>query len=213
MKRIYKYLFVFLGSLFIFPLVSSAECSYERQAELSKIAANVKFSYTYEMQEAIELRALFKIYITNLTKDIYVRDEYNDLTIAGVSEKTVNYGDVSPAVFQIYSNDSSCKGELLTTKYVNMPTYNSYSQRQECQENPDFEFCEIWNAKPESETQFNDKMTKYQKQKTTDNSEKTEEKDLLYFFQRNKTTLIIVAICVFVLITIAILRRKYSHNI
>ena len=132
MKRVYKYLFVFLGSLFIFPLVSNAQCSYERQAELSKIAANVKFSYTFEMQETVELRPLFKIFITNLTNDIYIVDDYNGLTILGNGEKQVNYGDVSSATFKIYSNDPACRGELLMTQHVNMPSYNPYSRSEEC---------------------------------------------------------------------------------
>ena len=88
MKRVYKYLLVFLGSLFLFPLVSNAECSYERQAELSKIASNVQFSYTYEV---VEGTPQFNVNIINLTNDIYVQYT-NDMfrpIISGVGEKTI----------------------------------------------------------------------------------------------------------------------------
>lgn len=207
MKRVYKYLFVFLGSLFIFPLVSNAQCSYERQAELSKIAANVKFSYTYEMQQTVELRPAFKIYITNLTKDIYIRDEYNDLTILGTGEKQINYSDLSSATFTIYSNDSACRGELLMTQHVNMPSYNSYSQSEKCKQNPDFKFCALWNAEPSSETQFDEELEK--KQNKTEVKENEDENGLVYFFNQNKKIIITTILAFAALIVIIIIRKKH----
>lgn len=208
MKRVYKYLFVFLGSLFIFPLVSNAQCSYERQAELSKIAANVKFSYTFEMQETVELRPLFKIFITNLTNDIYIVDDYNGLTILGTGEKQVNYGDVSSATFKIYSNDPACRGELLMTQHVNMPSYNPYSRSEECKQNSDFKFCDLWNAEPSSEAQFNEELEKQKsQQKVKENIDN--ENAISYFLEKNKSIIIATIIAIIALIVIIFIRKKH----
>ena len=121
MKRL-KYLICFMVCVFACPLISNAECSYERQAELSRIASNVQFSYTYEMTENYPR---FTVSVTNITNDIYVIDDYG-VIISGATEGNRTYQGSNNIEFVIYSNDSSCRGEKLLTQYVSFPTYNKF---------------------------------------------------------------------------------------
>lgn len=205
MKEIYKYLFVFLGCMFIFPLVSNAQCSYERQAELSRIAANVKFSYTYEVGTEYPK---FYITVSNVTDDIYVIDEYNGIDIRGNEERTISSDDIT-SNFLIYSNDVSCRDELLLTRYVNVPKFNEFSQKKECKENPDFKYCEIWGAVPGSDDEFYKELDKYKEKQLSELEKKENETfNIFSFFKENKNILLTIGISIFVLITSLILIKR-----
>jgi len=170
LKRVYKYLFVFLGSLFMFPLVSNAACSYERQAELSKIASNVQFSYTYD--ESDSNGVIMKIIVNNITNDIYVKNSFDQILQA--PEDIQRYPGADSYSFGIYSNDSNCRGELILTKYITLPTYNRYSSYQECEKNPEFEYCQIWvNTTHLSKSDFEEEL------KSTLQSEESNDKNVL----------------------------------
>ena len=142
-----KYLVFTLLCLCVTPLVTHAECDYQRTADLSRIANNVQFSYTYDLSEGLT----FTIYVTNLTNDIYVVDAYGN-RFSGVGEKSLVYSSSDVIGFQngdqvaftFYSNDNNCKGTEITTKYVNFPQYNGYSRLEACQQHPDFRYCQMW---------------------------------------------------------------------
>lgn len=165
MKRVYKYLLVFVGSLFMFPLVSNAECSYERQAELSRIASNVQFSYTYDVAD---YKAKFHVHITNLTKDIYLVDNYGRVfqNNGDATAEFTNHGN--SIAFEIFSNDSSCKGQLITTKYITLPYYNMIHDSVECGEYPDFKYCDLWlNTSGVTGSEFETELGKYKQNSTS----------------------------------------------
>ena len=61
-----KYVIFALMCMCVTPLITHAECDYQRKAELSRMASNVQFSYTYD--ENID----FTVNITNIIDDIYV---------------------------------------------------------------------------------------------------------------------------------------------
>lgn len=207
MKRIYKYLFVFLGSLFIFPLVSSAECSYERQAELSKIAANVKFSYTYVVSNGLPV---FNVIITNLTNDIYVKDDSMN-TFSGSGEKTATYQNGTSVSYSIYSNDNTCKGERILTKYINLPTYNNYSSSEECRTNSDFKYCQVWDATGVNVDDFNQQYANYTMQLNKKNQETTQQDNVVQmikqFINNNLTIIIACLVAISILIMMFIYKK------
>lgn len=207
MRRIYKYLFTFLGSLFLFPLVSSAECSYERQAELSKIAANVKFSYTYDISNS---EPIFTANISNITNDIYVEDGYGEIFLKNAS-KTYTHGQTIN--FYIYSRDNSCYGEKLMNQYVTLPNFNAFSTYPECVKNPDFKYCQAWldEGRNLSGDDFVAELEKYTKTiNAPTKSEKISTFDTIkHFIQSNKTIIIISVMAIIILIiTIYIKKRR-----
>lgn len=214
MKRVYKYLFVFLGSLFIFPLVSNAQCSYERQAELSKIAANVKFSYTYDTTNGFPT---FNVIITNLTNDIYV-EHTNDMfgsIISGVGEKQFSSTNGDNLTFDIYSNDNNCRGTKIMTQYLNLPKYNDLSNREECKENPDFKYCQVWNDNENITSEnFDTSLKKYKNDH--EDTQKTNDSDvwskIKIFLLQNKIILITSGICIIILVIYGVYRFKQRRN-
>lgn len=206
MKRIYKYLFVFLGSLFMFPLVSNAECSYERQAELSKIASNVQFSYTYD---SVNDMPKFNVIITNLTNDIYIKDDSMN-TIIGTGEKNYQYENGTSVTYKIYSNDPSCRNEQILTKYINLPAYNAFSNTEECIKNPNFDYCQVWTSTGLKAEDFETKYEQYQnelEEKEKQNEQKGTIEIIKLFIQNNLNVIIMCLIAVLILLTMFIYRK------
>lgn len=158
MRRCYKFVLVFLGSMFMFPTLSSAQCSYERQAELSRIANNVQFSYNYL---ATSDQIQFLVNITNLTNDVYLKAS-NGTVISGLGERQLNYFGGSTIRYDIYSKDSNCPNVLLSTKYITLPVYNGFADYDECQKYPNFKYCQRWiNTSSHDEDYFDKELKKY----------------------------------------------------
>ena len=78
LKIFNKYLIFFIICFFLNPIISNAECSYERQAELSKIASNVQIAYSYENDMG---NPVFSVNIINITNDIYVLEHLKVILI------------------------------------------------------------------------------------------------------------------------------------
>lgn len=207
MKRVYKYLFVFLGSLFIFPLVSNAQCSYERQAELSKIAANVKFSYTYDVQED---RPNFTINITNITNDIYIKEQETGNIIN--KESNVPNTDIGgkSVAYNIYSNDANCKDELLITKYVTLPEYNNFSNIKDCQDYPEFKYCKKWmNTNDLTQEHFEDEFDKYiDRQIIKNTNEQTKSNVFDEIISQNKMWIILSLFGIISMVLLIFIKRR-----
>lgn len=151
----FKYMFFALICMCVTPLITNAECSYQRLAELSRLASNVQVTYTYDGSG-------FTIYMTNLTDDLYSIDNYGDI-ISGGAERTFNYysGTIS---FDIFSNDSSCYGEKLLTKSITLPTINVESFRDECKQFPNFKYCQLWGDFSVSNEQFISELNSYKQE-------------------------------------------------
>ncbi len=164
MKRGYYSLVLFF-CMFIFPTFVHAECSYERGAELSRIASNVQLSYNYKLEYGLE----YDVHITNLTNDVYAMDNFgNVFTGNGDITKHYSYFDNitfradEPIYYNIYSNDDNCKGEYLLRKYINFPNYNANSSSEDCQKYPDFKYCQVWASNTGiSPEKFKSELKKY----------------------------------------------------
>ena len=208
LKRVYKYLIVSLGCMFISPLVTHAECSYERQAELSRIASNVGFSYNYEM---VNSYPEFTVNINNITNDIYIEENILGQTIYGVGEKQLHYYNDNLSIsFDIYSNDQSCRGEKLLTQYITLPKYNFFSTSDECKEYPSFQYCAMWLNTTINVDQFNDALKAYKHEHATktETKEPSLQEKILKFFKENQTILIISVAALVLLVGILIYRRR-----
>lgn len=152
--RFFGFSVFFLFCVLSFPLVTSAKCSYERTAELAKLAGNVQFNYSYNEQKE------FTVYITNMTDDFYITDDYgNDFD--GTGDKTVSYSSGSSISYIFYSKDSNCPNELIIRKYLNIPVYNHYYDSTDCKTYPDFKYCKMWMNSDVNFNDFSRELKKY----------------------------------------------------
>ena len=65
-----KYVLFTLICMCVTPLITHAECDYQRQAELARLASNVQLTYTYNSDSG------FQVIMTNLTSDLYAVNNY-----------------------------------------------------------------------------------------------------------------------------------------
>lgn len=174
-----KYMFFALTCMCVMPLVTHAECDYQRQAELSRLASNVQFAYTADIGDKIA----FDLTVTNLTDDLYMVDSYGNyftgeettLTYSGADMS--GFGSGETVTFIIYSNDANCYGTKILTKYITFPEYNLYSNMDECTNNPTFKYCQFWlNTSSLTLTQFYSEYEAYiEEQNEVTESEEVEE--------------------------------------
>lgn len=153
-----KYVLIAL-IIWLIPNISQvqADCSYERIAELSRIASNVQLSYTYEIGES----ARFDVTLTNLTNDIYVMDEEENV-VSGAGEQTLSYDHGQDIKYTFYANDSNCYGEELLTQYITLPNFNEYSNYAGCTHYPQFKYCQLWaNTEDITSEQFYSQLQSY----------------------------------------------------
>ena len=173
--RVSLKIFTLLIGILSFPMVANAACSNERTAELSRIAANVGTSYTYEFEE---IGLVFTVMLTNVTNDIYVVNDNLNL-LPRDAEGNYQFYDGTKVKFDIYSNDISCKGEKLLTQYVNLPIYNSFSMFEECKKYPSFKYCGMWEVASVTHEKFDRDLAEYIKKIEQSNKNTKEEKTFL----------------------------------
>ena len=207
---------IFLIGMLWFPVIGSAACSDGRSAELSRIAANVGFSYNYIIDGGIPH---FTITMTNLTNDIYVEDDYGTV-FSGTGEKNKGYQDGYVAKFRIYSNDPSCKGEEILTQYVSLPTFNGFSTHNECKEYPDFKYCGMWNNSSIAYEKFYNEFSIYKEKLKQVKKQVKEEKSFIeqimdFVFNNIFVALIIIAISLIatIIIVLRIISKKRRGKI
>ena len=199
-----KYCIMFMIGMGILPLVTHAECSYERQAELSRIAGNVQFNYEYDLNQELMIETT----ISNVMPDIVVVD--NESTVFTNFESKKRYYGGETIRYDIYSKDTSCGTDSLLTKYVNLPTFNQFSLLDECIKYPDFGYCQMWGDFGISYETFKKELSKYEKKLEANNKTKNEgEKfSLMVFFEENKVMIILMLIVLVMLIGLFILKTK-----
>lgn len=200
-----KYVIFALMCMCVTPLITHAECDYQRKAELSRMASNVQLSYIYDANYG------FQVILTNLTNDLYTIDNYGNV-IYGGKEHSFDFasGKIS---FDIYSSDSNCSGKL-TTKSIDLPTVNSFSYYSECNQYPQFKYCQLWGDFAISDEQFNVELKEYKnninKKTYTKNDKESVLDVVLDVFNKNLFMIIFfgIVIIVTVIIKIVCLKRK-----
>ncbi len=201
-----KYCIVFIIGMIILPFITHAECDYQRKAELSRIAGNVKLAYEYDVTKAQK----FSVLITNITNDIYLVDSLGT-TFSGSSEMSHRYDSGQTIRYTIYSNDVNCKGEELLTQYISLPYYNKYHDYGSCIGNEDHEYCKMWsNTSSIPREQFEQAMYDASIQKIADEAKLKEESffERIWNFITEHTTIWIgLGVIVILGIIILIIRR------
>lgn len=201
-----RYVLLFMFCMILFPNTSKADCSYERQAELSRMASNVQFSYNYEMGD--NNTPLFTVNINNVPADIYIRKQ-NDLfgnVISNTSEYIESTVGGITLVYNIYSNDNNCRDEKILTQYLSIPYYNYYANSEECIKYPNFKYCQMWLNSSISLDEFNNSLEKYKSSQVNDMVIE-EDKSLIDIITEN-INYILGIIAIFVILVIICVIRK-----
>lgn len=196
-----KYL-LFILFLVMFPLSVNAECDYQRMAELNKIASNVQLSYSYEIDDRVY--PAFFVSISNITDDIYISFDPSGANRKLIYENSENIPiyHAGSNEFYIYSRDVNCNAELLQVKYITIPSFNSFSQYKECQNNPNFKYCKLWGNFDLTDSEFYEKYSSYVTKKNNDISPVDRDRDL------QKNGLVIVLIVVLLIISLIYIIKK-----
>lgn len=200
-----KYLFFALICMCVTPLITRAECDYQRQAELSRLASNVQLAYTYDGTN-------FTVYMTNLTPDLYAEDNYGRIYYGDGNEKTFNFHS-DTVRFDIYSNDSACRGEKLLRKTINLPTINAYSLYDECKQYPNFKYCQKWGNFTITQEQFNLSLNNYKQELNAKVQSQIEEKSsvweiILETLQNNVPMFIFFGVIIGLTVIVIMFRRR-----
>lgn len=196
MKTSLNKLFLLAIILFTPKIVTAASaCSYNEQAELNNIVANVKATYevvdiyngiSYDVDNPDETGHFpevesyikgFNISILNITEDIYVTVtnnansevktfRYQDSNNGVVTFQTKNSEQLVTYTIEVFANKYACTGEKFRVLYITTPMYNAYSDRPICAENKEFYYCqEFIPSENISYTEFQKKIEEYEKQK------------------------------------------------
>lgn len=201
-----KYVIFTLICMCVTPLITHAECDYQRQAELARLASNVQLTYTYNSNSG------FQVIMTNLTSDLYAVDDYGK-RINGGGEKIFesSSGTVN---FDIYATDRSCSGKLVT-KSINLPSINVYSYYDECKQYPNFKYCQLWGEFSVTNDQFTKELESYKEEVdeslTSADSGNSEVLEIILETLSNNAFMFIFLGCV-VVIVIIYSRLKKRHN-
>lgn len=197
---------LFLIIVCLFPNVVHADCSYERMAELSRIASNVQFSYDYEF---VDNTVKYYVNITNVTNDIYIIDsEDNEFRLK--KEFYREYSFLNKVDFSIYSNDSSCRGEKILDKHISFPYYNEFSMLPECKEYPDFPLCGTWTATGNLiEDDFYKQFASYVNDEQEDDNDKSKKKSTMQVIldKLNETKFILLLCSLLIIILLFVLKK------
>lgn len=191
--------------MFITPIITHAECDYQRQAELSRLASNVQINYNYAI---VNGSPEYTVNISNITNDIYMTDSLGS-TFASKNEFSQKYYIWNNEVdYTIYSNDNNCKGEVLLTKHISFPHYNQYSTLPECQKYASSELCSIWyNTSNYSQEEFINALTRASSTQQQTKIEDTGLSETIFdVIMDNLIYVILSAVCILVLIIFIVLK-------
>lgn len=162
-----KYLkYITLALILSSPFAVKAKCDYKEMSDLRKIASNIQFSYNYyyKSTSGIDSEVRFKITIANLNPKVFIRDVDKIENYYYKNSNELIKNDYAPGgsyKFELYTNSDNCRGELLFTRYVALPTYNRFSEDEICNDATEFYLCNKWQKVNISYDEFKNKVNEY----------------------------------------------------
>lgn len=122
------------------PICSSKKFNAIRQ-EASKL--KVKYDLTFDKNH----QAFFLVTMTDVSQNLYLN--LNGYMITpdedGVIKLSYMFEGGKQYIFEFYvSQEVTCADTFVTSRTVNMPKYNYYSEREECLEYEEFPLCNTW---------------------------------------------------------------------
>jgi len=247
MKKIKVVVCTLLAFLFSTPL-AYAECDASESNKLSSLANNVNTSQEVikkeiplddsfslpdglteeEIAEYKATRDYFRIYITNITEDLYVTVtnrntketkayNYSDSENGTIYFDELVFIDIVNYTIEVYSsNNTGCPGKKLRTLYVTTPRYNTYSEYALCDGIEEFYLCHEYLSVETSFENFEKLARQYRDNKLKEEEKKKEkkEKGFLEFLKEHKGVVIIVSVVIIAtggLVTVIIVKKQRSR--
>ena len=217
MNKKFKRLITLLMFFMLFlPIKAKAICNYTELANLKKLASNVNISYDYE---DISNSVKFNVTISNITKNVSVKDVTNNRTFSTINttdgEVVISdFRDGQTYKMEVYSNSiSSCYGELLNTVYVNLPSYNPYYGNKICNGIEDYSLCQKWIKHSMTWNEYEKAINEYKESLSIKKQEelihRTFIEKIIDFVYNNY---IYVSSCIVILIIVIIIIRYITRD-
>lgn len=221
-KKIIKTFFMILCILSIYsyiPTEAKTTCTTQEKNTLIQLAHNVKFDYELLPDEG-NLNRSFSLTISNLFEGIEVRYGSTNYSFDKKSKtpgivKMDGYfaGGQTHKILIYASSTSACKNQILATKMITIPKYNSYSERDECTGIEDFKLCQRWYAGTFTEEEFQQQTKAYKISLTSKSEEKSKEDEkssvLDKFVELYKDNLLIsIGFSILLVLMIVLIIRK-----
>ena len=248
MKKLKAFIFTltlfFASSSYVYAVCDATELN-----TLRSVAANVRASYEElkgimdpseytppdgtSAEDFTAYYNYFRIYITNLTEDIYVK-VYNDAT---GEENTYTYQDsdngtvtfdweditlLANFTIKVYSSfNTNCSDTELYTLYLTTPRFNNYSLFDMCDGAEDFYLCYEYLSIPDEVSfgQFVDLIERYKNGQVDDDGNiveepENEENGFIQFLGEHYVEIIVIAVIVIavgVTVTVIIVKKQRSR--
>lgn len=221
-KNLIKIILIIVSvlSLFIYTKTEAkTTCTTQEKNNLIQLAYNVKFDYELLPDEG-NLNRSFSLTISNLFEGIEVRYGFSTYLYNKNSEtpgivKMSEYfaGGQTHKILVYASPTSACKDQILATKMITIPKYNSYSEREECIGIEDFKLCQRWYAGSFTEEEFQQQTKAYKISLTSKSEEKSKEDEkssvLDKFVKLYKDNLLIsIGFSILLALMVALIVRK-----
>jgi len=139
MRKRYIVLLLFI---LILPItkIEGYYCSFAESSRLKQIAANVNYSYDYEI---VNNKVKFNITLVNLNPDIYFVDSNNKTYRYKSNEINLKGYDSGKVKFKFYAVDEDCE-DVLREITITLPHYNKFYNDAVCEGVKNYSLCQKW---------------------------------------------------------------------
>ncbi len=168
-------------SFFIAQTNVNANCTYSDIEKFAKTAAKAK------IKTEIIWTDIYKVTITNMTKDFYVvNDEtgttfYYDIESDNPSITSATFIAGKNYTLNFKPASYECPEQILRTKTLELPRYNAYSERKECDDNEKYVYCRQYINLKINEEQFLDGIKNYNASKAKEEDKKEDNEPLSWY--------------------------------
>lgn len=204
--------------------VSASGCTNKELNTLKQLASNIKFSYElYDDTYNEEHTYYFNVLAANFSKEFYFVDMdgrdfryMSNLEVDGTRTLRVVDEGILYTLEVYTSNETSCPNTKIVTKKIEIPYYNDYSQREECEGIEEFSLCQkYYGGYIESEDYFLKQIEKYKNGEIEEPKERQNIMDIIIEFVLNNLIIIIpvIVILIFIVVLIVIKVRKNKKRV
>lgn len=191
---------------------------YKKEAE--KVTARYQLDENYTDENGNKKNGIFIIEISNLTEDLKVKiDDGDFIRYDKTDNGTLILNGIESGIKKIYIYSVKVPTYLRTIT-VNIPKYNYYSEREECNgiSKEELDVCDKWYKYELNETTFLKKINEYKKTQEENKDNNNQSKIQIIFnnivnFLKSYFIYIIIFIVIVCGITIYITIRKKKYSL
>lgn len=210
----YRWLLLFVISFFTFNFDVDADvCDREYINQLKKAARQIEINYEYiddrdNGKEEISFNSYY-MSVNLISNEIYLDFNGRKFYYEDYKDGLVNFRANAGSVKLIFYS-SMCADIKLNTIYLNLPKFNSYSYRKECEEldEYDLDVCDPWYQGTITDDLFLKVIDEYINANIDDSDDIVDE--ISSFFKNNYFYMLLGIVLVILIITIVVIKRKRS---